>query len=86
MVQRMLKEHCGERWGEAASKELRTYVPTIRKMVFSDYIYQVSNFTTSTTGTPCFGHIETPAKCRHQRESASVFKVFIKVQTKWHNC
>ena len=37
-VQRMLKEHCREHWGEAASKELRTYiVPTIRKMVFSDY-------------------------------------------------
>ena len=29
-----MKERCGERWGEAASKELCTYVPTIRKMVF----------------------------------------------------
>ena len=36
-MQRTLKECCGQHWGEAASKELRTYVPTIRKMVFSDY-------------------------------------------------
>ena len=66
--------------------EKQQVAPTIRKMVFSDYIYQVSNFNTSTTGKPHFGHIETLARRRHHRESASVFKVFIKVQTKRHNC
>ena len=53
----------GERWGKAANKELRTYQPSGKWSLAT--IYQVSNFTTSTTGKPRFGHIETPAKRRH---------------------
>ena len=57
-----------------ASTEYRYYA------LFAVILGRTQNLTTRFYG------IETPAKRRHQRESVSVFKVFIKVQTKWHNC
>ena len=50
------------------------------------HVYQVLNFTTSTTGNRASGIPRLQRSEGIQRKLASVFKVFITVQTKRHNC
>ena len=66
-------------------QQVESYVPTIWKMVFSDYTkYRILLLRLWENRASGISRLRRSEGI--QRESASVFKVFIKVQTKRHNC